>query len=120
VKLTPQQQKVVDICADRIRADRSKTGLIIWQVCKDYGESTKLIAAALQKRGTKVKAMSKGKEFVEIDVEVITSTPKAILVDCGGDEEKWIPKSLCGVYPGDGETGTAEVQRWYCEQEEII
>ncbi len=122
MKLTSIQEKVVDICAERIRGEgRGQQGLIIWQVCKDHNLDTTPIAQALQKRGTSVKKKMSGKELVEIDVTTILDDKKhqAVLFDVGKDDDQWIPRSVMGVWPEEGENGIAEVQQWFYEKEEL-
>lgn len=124
--LTPQQKAAVEVCAEKIRNEgRGKQGLIIWSVCKERNLDTKPIARALQKRGTsvkKAKGRAMSKELIDIDVTTIFDDDKyrAVLFDAGLDDNVWIPRSLMGVYPGEGEDGIAEVQRWFCEKNELI
>ncbi len=123
MELTPTQEKVVDICAERIRGEgRGQQGLIIWQVCKDHNLDTTPIAQALQKRGTSVKKKMSGKELVEIDVETILDDKKyqAVLFDVGKDDDQWIPRSVMEDWPDEGESGVVMVQRWFAEKEGLV
>ncbi len=42
-------------------------------------------------------------QTIEIAVRVVRTTPKALLVDHGGKEEVWIPRSQISDYCGDSE-----------------
>ena len=58
-------------------------------------------------------------EYIEIDVEVITETDGAVLVD-DGDNQICVPKSVMQEWPEVGETGTAAIADWFCEKEGLI
>ena len=58
-------------------------------------------------------------EYIEIDVEVITETDQAVLVD-DGDNQIWVPKSVMQEWPEVGETGTAAIAEWFCLEEGLI
>lgn len=57
-------------------------------------------------------------EFLPIDGEVRHATQKAVLVVIDGEDDRWIPKSLCegGDDLAVGDTDI-RVQRWGAEQE---
>lgn len=62
-------------------------------------------------------------EYIELEVEVVHVTAKAVLVKCEDlDEEKWIPLSCITWEGGDvemekGEKGTLHVAKWFAERE---
>jgi len=38
---------------------------------------------------------------IEVQVDLITTTPKAYLVNAGGKENVWVPKSMCDLVEGE-------------------
>ena len=63
---------------------------------------------------------------VEITVTVIFESHAgednmgAILVDAGGDEDVWIPKSLLDDWPEVGESGEIEIPEWLAIEEGLV
>ena len=62
---------------------------------------------------------------VEVEVEVLATTSKAVLVaTADGTEEHWVPLSLVNVEDTDvelqkGERGTLSIAAWFAEKEGI-
>ena len=59
------------------------------------------------------------KEYVEIDVENTGETKLSVWFD-DGDKKFNVPKSVMEDWPDIGETGTAMVEIWFAEKEELI
>ncbi len=59
------------------------------------------------------------KGYVEIDVEVVGMSEKAVRFNAG-DGDFWIPKSVMEDYPDLFETGTALVEKWFAIKEELV
>lgn len=63
-------------------------------------------------------------EYVELEVEIVTSTDKAVLVRTEDGEEKWIPWSQIEDNGEDfkekGLIVTMYVSEWFCKNEGLI
>lgn len=58
-------------------------------------------------------------EYVEIDVETVQETDKAVRFS-DGDNRFWVPKSVMEEWPETGESGTALVAQWFAEKEGLV
>lgn len=60
-------------------------------------------------------------DLADITVIVRRETDKAWLVDHGGREPCWLPKSQCEIEPNrDGRTSTLTMPQWLAEEKGII
>ena len=59
-------------------------------------------------------------KYVEIDATTVAETHDAVLLDCGLDKDKWIPKSVMEDWPDLNETGTALIAVWFAEKEGLV
>jgi hypothetical protein len=64
------------------------------------------------------------KQYIELDLQIVTMTPDAILLSDGG-EERWVPRSV--IEDGNdyweediGLMKTFEIQEWFAEKELMI
>ena len=60
--------------------------------------------------------MNDRNEMTEFDVDLITETNKAWLLEFDDGEEHWVPKSV-GVYDEDADT--VELPQWFINDREI-
>jgi hypothetical protein len=59
--------------------------------------------------------------LVDVACIIRHETEKAYLVDHGGKESVWIPKSKCEVEPNkDGKTATVTLEQWLAEEKGMV
>lgn len=60
-------------------------------------------------------------DTVEITVDLVHETDRAILIRGADDVEQWIPKSQVQSVDGDvGESVTIEIARWLAEERGLV
>ena len=58
---------------------------------------------------------------IDIAVQVMRQTEKAVLVDHGGKEPCWLPLSQIEIEPNrDGKTHTVSMEQWLAEEKGLI
>lgn len=56
-------------------------------------------------------------EMIDVDVQVLKSTDKAVLVETEDGEEVWLPLSqIEGDLPDEGSRGTIQVASWLAKK----
>ena len=62
------------------------------------------------------------KKFASMYAEVEASTEKAVLLDVGLDDSKWVPRAVItdGGDLGIGDAGDVEVEEWFALKEGLI
>jgi len=60
-----------------------------------------------------------GEENVELSVEVVHITDKAILID-EGDEQIWLPKSQIRLEHSSGNTYSVEIPEWLAMKKGLL
>ena len=60
--------------------------------------------------------------FVSIYAEVDGSTEKAVLLDVGEDDSKWVPRAVImgGAGIDVGDTGEVEIEEWFALKAGLI
>ena len=58
---------------------------------------------------------------VEIEIEITTTTPDAILVECLTGEDVWIPRSMISDYSGTVQhPDSIFLPQWYAEKKDLV
>lgn len=61
--------------------------------------------------------MSDESDLVDVEATIVHETPAAYLVDAGGPQKIWLPKSQVEYDPTDG---TFAMPRWLAEEKGLV